>query len=202
MKSFKVSKTMLKKAKTYMPLNDKENLAKQIAKLSVKDMKTAGQNRKGQKILAMPSLKKEDTAMKKILLVHALLGYYLNVQIPEETEDSYVQYDYYAGGHILNQFEQFKSDPELEHTVRSILTDYRELEEFTESEINSIKVNNNDPIARFTAAIQILSTPENIKELVGMLKDESDNYTELLKKKKIIDESRVIEMKKGIKKNG
>ena len=175
----------MRAAKSYMPLKMKEELAEQIADLCLVPMKTAEQNRAGEKLLAMPNLRAEDMARKNILLMNTFLGFYFDIQI-DEKKDSYDLYDFYCGGNIINQIERFKSHPELKNKSFDLLSDFKEFKKMVETEIFNIRANWNDPIGRFTAAVQILSTPDNIKELLGELQRTSDEYTEALHKQKKI----------------
>ena len=185
MKTFIVTEEKMRAAKSYMPLKMKEELAEQIADLCLVPMKTAEQNRAGEKLLAMPNLRAEDMARKNILLMNTFLGFYFDIQI-DEKKDSYDLYDFYCGGNIINQIERFKSHPELKNKSFDLLSDFKEFKKMVETEIFNIRANWNDPIGRFTAAVQILSTPDNIKELLGELQRTSDEYTEALHKQKKI----------------
>lgn len=107
---FIITKEMVLKAPTYMDLRTKESLSQSIAALCLKDMKIAYQNEAGQKALALPVLKKEDTALKTILLLNSFLGFYFDITL-DSNEDSYEQYDYYAKSHPFNQLERLKPTP-------------------------------------------------------------------------------------------
>lgn len=85
---FKVTKEMLKKAVTYMPLYMKESVSKQIAELCLDDIDTAEQNKIGESIIALPHLKGENLTLKNILLLNTLIGYYLDQDMPETEKDS------------------------------------------------------------------------------------------------------------------
>ena len=121
-------------------------------------------------------------ATKQILLLRTLLGFYFDIEVTPEA-DAYEQYDFYAGEHIYNQLERYKSTA-WKNKAFDILSDFKEFRKFVDTEIFNIRANWNDPVARFTAAVQILSTPENIKELWGELQRTSDEYTEALRKQK------------------
>ena len=166
--TFIITDEIMAKAKTYMPLADKEDLAKQIADLCLVPMKTAEQNKIGEKLLAMPYLRAEDMAQKQMLLLRTLLGFYFDVEVDPE-ENGYTQYDFYAGAHIYNQLERFKST-EYKTKAFDILSDFKDFKKMVDTEIYNIRANWNDPIGRFTAAMQILSTPENLKTLGEELK--------------------------------
>mgnify|MGYP004541285733 FL=1 len=171
---FTLTKEQMKSAKTYMPLRDKAELAKQIAGLCLVDMKTAEQNRAGLKIVALPCLKEEDLAVKYILLQNTLLWYYFNIEINPEDKNGYDVYDSYACGNLMNQIERFKSDSELKDKAFDLLADFRDFRKMVDTEIYNRKANENDPIGRFTAAIQLISNPENMKQFAEILKQETE----------------------------
>lgn len=167
MKHFHITDEMMSKATTYMPLQSKQDIARQIADLCLVPMKTAEQNKPGEKILAMPYLRAEDTALKQVLLLRTLLGYYFDIEV-EDTDNAQEQYDYYAGAHIFNQLERYKST-EYKASAFDILSDFKDFRKMVETEIYNIRANWNDPIGRFTSAIQLFSTPENIEAIKAEL---------------------------------
>lgn len=187
--SFKVTKEMLKAAVTYMPLYTKEAVSKQIAELCLEDIDTAEQNKIGEAIIAMPHLKGENLTLKNILLLNTLVGYYLDQDMPETDEngkeiDAFERYDYYAGGHLLNQIERFKSDPEVKDIVFDLMSDYKDFKKLVDTEIYNAKANTNDLIPRMFAAIEVLSTPETMNTIVEELKKLGEERKETLEEKK------------------
>lgn len=196
---FIITKEMVLKAPTYMDLRTKESLSQSIAALCLKDMKIAYQNEAGQKALALPVLKKEDTALKTILLLNSFLGFYFDITL-DSNEDSYEQYDYYAKSHPFNQLERLKTDTELKSKIYDILSDYREFEKMVNSEIYSLKMNNNDPLARFAATMQLMSDPASIQKLAEELKKAGNEYIGILEEKKVLKTQQKAEMLKGIQK--
>lgn len=168
MEHFIITDEIMERAKTYMPEQQKKELAKKIADLCLAPLKTAEQNKAGEKILAMPYLRGEDMSLKRILLLRALLGFYFDIEV-DPNEDSYEQYDFYAGGHIYNQLERYKGT-EYKSKAFDILFDFKEFKKTVETEIYNIRTNWNDSLGRIIAAVQVFSTPENIKALSEELK--------------------------------
>ncbi len=186
---FKVTKDMLKTAITYMPLAIKESVSKQIAELCLEDIDTAEQNKIGEAIIALPHLKGENLTLKNILLLNTLVGYYLDQDMPETDEngkeiDAFERYDYYAGGHLLNQIERFKSDPEVKDIVFDLMSDYKDFKKLVDTEIYNAKANTNDLIPRMFAAIEVLSTPETMNTIIEELKKLGEERKETLEEKK------------------
>lgn len=62
MEKFIITREMLKKANTYMPIGTKADVAATIAKNVLCEAPTAAQNKEGEKILALPYLKTESYA--------------------------------------------------------------------------------------------------------------------------------------------
>ena len=175
-----LKKEKLAKAKTYMPLADKIAIAKSVVENCMKDVPLAEQNHEAEKLISMPLIRVEDSGTKMVLLQNVLLGYYLDIEL-DPKEDIFKQYDYYAGGNLLNQIERFKSDIEIKDKVYDLLSDYKDFKKIVDAEIYNAKVNENDILGRLSASIQILSTPENIKTLSEELKKSAGEYADKVK---------------------
>lgn len=186
MNEFKITKELILKAKSYMPLEEKIAYSTSIAENCLRDYKTADQNRVGEKFLALPYLKGEDMGLKSVLLMNVLLGFYFDIELKtsDNSDDVYKEYNKYASGNILNQIERFKSDVEIKDKVFDLIADYKDFKKMVDTEIYNLKALNNDPIARLSASIQILSTPENIKLLSEELKKVTEEYENKLDEKK------------------
>lgn len=188
---FKVTKEMLKNAITYMPLSIKKDVSKQIAGLCLVDIDTDEQNKIGESIISLPHLKGEDLALKSILMLNTLIGFYFDQDLPDTDEngeelDSFKKYDEYAGGHLLNQIERFKSDPEVKDIVFDLMSDYKEFKKMVDTELYNMKANANDPIPRFSAAVAVLGAPETMATIVEEIKkigEERTEETKMLKQK-------------------
>lgn len=203
METYTITKETMRNAQSYMPLGQKESLARQIADLCVKPTKTAEQNKIGETLLALPTLQEEDSALKNMLLLNTLLGYYLDVELKETAEngeavDPYARYDFYAGGHIMNQLERFKGDAELKNKAFDLLADYKDFKKMVETEVYNKKVRENDAMGRLTASLAVFADPETVKALAEQLRTESERAADVIKEKKAIAETRAAEMRKGI----
>lgn len=161
-KPFTISTSHLANANTYMPIEDKIRYSHIIAQASMEDAGIDPQNEDGEKILPLPELKEENSAMKKMLLMQLFLEHYLNIEIPEMTAELY---DYYAGNHLFNQIERFKSTADLRDRAFDILSDFRDFKKMVDTEIFNIRSRANDTLSRFTASMQIYATPENIEKM-------------------------------------
>ena len=103
-----------------------------------------------------------------------LLKEYLNIQIPDEFTDE--TYDQYGEAHILNQLERFKGNAGLKDKVFNILGNFKKFEKMLNTEIENEKNVRNDPVARLSAAISIVSNPENLKKMQEELEQKANEF--------------------------
>ena len=192
---FELTKEMLAGAKTYMPLATKAALAREVAHACVKPMKRLKWN--GIHILpqeeevpdspsALPDLMEEDVALKMCLLQNVLLSYYLDVEM-DEADDGYELYDRYAGSHLMNQLERFKSDRDVKNIAFDLTEDWREFKKMVDTIIYNYKMAANDPLKRFDAMLTVFSSPDNLQALIKELQtagDEMEKKVKGAKKKK------------------
>ena len=174
---FTLTKEMLQGAKTYMPLATKQTLAQEVAYACVRPMKRVKWD--GIHILpqdedvpdtptSLPDLMEEDIALKMCLLQNVLLSYYFDIEM-DPGEDAYATFDYYAGSHLLNQLERFKSDRDVKNIAFDLTEDWREFKKMVDTIIYNYKMAANDPLKRFDAMLTVFSSPENIKAVVAEL---------------------------------
>lgn len=217
MKEFILTPEMLRNAKVYMTLYEKEELSHEIANLCIVPQGIAEQNREGNKFLALPCLKAERPAMKAVLLQNILISYYLGLDLeqtyfkafaeneaPPMTDggeiDKYAEYDYFARAHLLTQIENYKrdADAELKQHALDLIADFRDFKKMVEIELYNIKQLQNDPLGRFTASIQLVSTPENMKHLIEELQTEGIKFADLVQEKKAAGQRKRANTEKGI----
>ena len=206
---FIITKEIMLKAVTYMPLQMKTEVGKTIAESCLVNIDTDEQNKIGESLIALPRLKGENLSKKSMLLLHTLLGYYLNIDLPTKNEkgediDPYERYDYYAGGHILNQIERFKSDPEVKDIAFDLISDYKEFKKIVDTELYNAKSNANDPIPRFSAAVSVLTTEESLTSIIDEIKklgekkaEQKDALMEALKRHQAEREARELKEKQN-----
>lgn len=191
MEYFEVTRDMMERAKTYMPLQDKKELAQAIAQGCVRPMKrirwdgihVSDAEEEAKDPGALPDLVEEDLALKMCMLQNVLLSWYFDVEMDEE-KASYEQYDYYAGGHLLNQIERFKSDRDLKNKAFDLSEDFREFRKMVDTIIYNHKMNVNDPLKRFDAMLTVFSTPGNIQAILTQLQQAGDEMEKKVKNAK------------------
>lgn len=162
-KKFVVTEEMLRGANDYIPLARKIELSKMIAPRCIEKSKTADQNQKGLEFLSLPTLWVDDLETKNLYIMSVLLTEYFKMQLPDEFTDK--SYDKYGEAHILNQIERFKGNVGVKDKVFDLLGDFNEFKKILNTEISNEKEVRNDPVARLSAAISIVSNPENIKKM-------------------------------------
>lgn len=185
---FTLTKEMLQRAKTYMPLATKRTLAQEVAYACVVPMKRIKWD--GIHIIpqdevvpdtptSLPDLMEEDIALKMCLLQNVLLSYYFDIEM-DPWEDAYATFDYYAGSHLLNQLERFKSDRDVKNAAFDLTEDWREFKKMVDTIIYNYKMAANDPLKRFDAMLTVFSSPENIKAAVAELQKAGDEMEQKL----------------------
>jgi len=177
---FELTREHMEQAQTYMPLESKIELANIIANLCLKPMPVASPKvYKGDDVF-VPQLVEEDMAVKNILLTNVLLSHYFDIETGTDIDDTdaFATYDKYAGGHLLNQIERFKSDKDLKNKAFDIAEDWREFKKIVDTKIYNVKQNTNDPIARIATLISLLGTPESLQTAIDAFKATTEGVKE------------------------
>ena len=182
-KRFFITEDILRNASDYIPLSRKNLLARSIAEKCIQRSPIAEQNQKGLEFLALPSLWIDDMETKSLYLMSVMLSEYLKAEIPDEFTDA--EYDFYASSHIFNQLERFKGYAELKDKVFDILTDFKEFKKILDTEIYNEKIARNDPVGRLSAAISIVSSPENIQRMKEELEKSTGDLQDALSSGKV-----------------
>lgn len=180
MSAFTLAVETIKNGADYMPIGSKEALAKEIADKCVVPLKTAEQNKAGNKILALPCVHGVDHALKAILLQNVLLGFYFGIELDPNVQDVREAYDKYASAHIFEQLSALRNNAEIRDKTIRIYNDYKAFEKFVDVEITNRAEAENDTLARILSAVQIMSSKELTEKLMAELQSA---MTELADKK-------------------
>ena len=173
MEFFVLTREIMANAQTYMTLADKVQFAKLIVQSCLRKMPVAHEELYQDDAIFVPQIIEEDMAVKNVLLQDMLLGYYFGIDMGEgelSGDELYARYDYYAGGHLLNQIERYKGDKELKNIAFDIAEDWREFKKIVDTMIYNEKQNVNDPLARIAMTLTLLGTPDKLKEAVDSIK--------------------------------
>lgn len=157
MDTFVLDTDTFNNARSYMPLEEKMALAYSIAPKCVLAAIADGG------AIKIPNIYIEDNAVKAVYLMQVLVERYIG--IPAKSKFTSVDYDYYAGGHILNQIERFKGNSALKDKAFDLLSDFKDFKKLLDCEIINEKTKKNDALMRGTLCIQALVSADNIKAL-------------------------------------
>jgi hypothetical protein len=172
----KITHETMKNADTYIPVATKELLAATIARACVKRTNQIHAYDEKDEIFfdgeyALSPIYCESVSSKARFLMTILNAYYLHTW--DDTHPlmcSMEEYDEWAGTHLLNQIERFKSG-EYREKAFDMLADYREMEKYLNSAIYSVLREMNDPVRRFMEAIGTMTSAEGIQEAMGSIED-------------------------------
>ena len=175
MEKFTITKEIIEKATDYIPLAEKQAIAKVIAENSIEPIEMSVLSVQADSTLALPQRYEENWLLKKLYLAQYFLTEYLHIESSENF--SVKDYDNFFNAHPFEQLERLKRNKEIADKVFDILADYGELKKLTEVEIYNAKAARNDTLERFLAGITVLSTPENLEAMVKELKKATDDLS-------------------------
>lgn len=175
-----ISKEVMKQVWTYLPIEIKDTLAWYIANACTREVEV------DTGIIKVPPMYEEDLNKKSRYLMSALASFYIHANKMGNWEDNgYLmteeEYDRYGCGHILNQIERFKADPELKDICFDLLQDYKDLEKRVNSYIHEKLTVLNDPVGRIAATLGAYATPDMMQKALGeleKLQKEMEEYKE------------------------
>lgn len=151
-------------ANTYLPLDIKAALARQIAAKCVNQVEVSVKD--SGKSVAMPPRFQENPRNKMLYGMFVLLDQYLK-KLDSEKDFTSQEYDTWGESAILNQLDRMKMNKAISQDVRNrvydLVDDYREFYRMLNAEIAALVEAQNDPVARISALIGSLITPDAIK---------------------------------------
>lgn len=162
------------KAKSYIPIMEKEKWVQTAAPVCIDKMMIAA--KEGDFNLPMPAMFKDNLQRKSRCLMTAFVVMYLGRKI-DITDDGMMgadDYDRYAGSHVFNQLERLKGKAEVRDKVFDILSDYRDLEKRLNTEVYNLMQIQNDGVSRQMAMMQMQTTPEALQSGMAELKKLTD----------------------------
>ena len=162
--NFLITEEMIKNATIYVPLGLKVAYAKTRAEECLEKVNISVQKLEADKLLALPAIWQENTAMKKCVLMYAFLTLYLHIDVPEEF--AVLDYDKFAKSLPLNQLERLKTKADIKEKVFDIIADFKEFKKIFDIELYNLRSVKNDGMERVLAAISVISSPEAIKAMV------------------------------------
>lgn len=177
---FELTKDLMEKAITYMPLVEKTIYAEEIARRCLKPIKPLNYKDDIDSFLVIPSVVGEDILQKEQMLLNVLLSHYFDIKIKKMDNKLY---DNYMGGHLLNQLERFKTDPEYKTKAFDILTDFKTIKKMVDTEIYNLKTKENDIAERILKGISLWSAEKmtNDHEYLKRMTEELKKFAETAK---------------------
>lgn len=182
----------IQNAKSYMSLYHKLSITQMMAKLCVRVLSFTGEDNGG---LPIPDRCVEDRAMRQQCLMGVLAAWYFGkkyntAEIIVEKDDGTQEkqtiamcmdaddLDEWSGSHVLNQLERWKKEKATANKVYDLLGDFKMFEIFLNGAIRDELEARNDPALRMAQMIALQGSPENMKEVIGMLRDYEANAKE------------------------
>lgn len=166
---FEITKDMLKHANTYMPIEMKIILSKQIANMCVVDAPTDKENGF--------SVKVEDSMMKNVQCLLVLVDYYLKADVKDKISENnaFEIHNDIACGNPVNQMERFKFDPDTKRIAFDILSDYREFKKAVNTEVMNLLTVCNDPYVKISKLLLSVLENTNLREAMEKIAQESND---------------------------
>lgn len=183
MEFVKLSKEEVLKASDYVPTEEKKRFIDDVSTKCVKKV-TISVDEPGKYSVPMPDYYIEDQFLIYRYLMGAFAKLYLGKEFEpvEGTEFLMAQddFDRWSGGHVFNQIDRMKRDPDLKQKCFDILEDYSNLRRMLYNEIHALLGVMIDPCQRIMAMIQMQTTPEAMQEGVQqleVLREQLEAYT-------------------------
>lgn len=183
-----ITREELLNANTYVPFMDKFRFVNETSEKCFDTLNITATSDKESK--AMPPVYRTGEFAKSRYLMCAFAKLYLKDNVGTIDGDDWLmavdEYDKYAGGHVFEQINKFKSDAELRDICFNLLNDYKDLCRKFESAVNGLLNAMNDPVSRAVAYLSTVTTPENIQESMSELekvKEEMDKLQQLRESK-------------------
>ena len=168
-----ITKEMLKNARDYVPLAEKEawvaaNAPRCFDRLAI----TADDE-------PVPPMYMVNTGLKSRYLMAALVRLYFGNESADGDEwlMPEAEYDRWAGSHVFNQLERWKHDNDLKYKAYDLIADYKDLEKRFSAQISSLLAVQNDPVIRqmeYTAT-QMKDLPALLEQLKALQETQEEN---------------------------
>lgn len=180
-----LTKEDIQQANDYVNITDKMEFVTNVAMRCFDTMTIGGKSDNVTGIIDVPPMYKENLDRKSRYLMGAFAKFYLNAGFETEDENdewlmSVPDYDYWQGGHVMNQIDRFKSDAELRNKCFDIISDYKDIEKKLNAEIFGLLHAMNDSVSRLVVSIESSSTPQSLQKGMEQLeaaKKKLDEYT-------------------------
>lgn len=174
----------VKKARSYMPVANKEAISRLMAKLIVRVV----ENDAAQSANPLPPMRVEDRIRRLQVLHGVLAGWYFGGEYEKErlqykdddgnTRDREIAMvmsmdalDKWLEGHPMNQLERLKKEKQIANKVYDILYDFKAFELMLNGAIREEMDMENDPALRIAQVLSMQTTPDTMREIMKMAED-------------------------------
>lgn len=162
----------MNKAKDYIPIVEKERFVLTVAP-NCMDRLLVSASYDDETSKALPHMYKENTFIKSMYLMGAMLTFYFGMDYDHIGEDEWLitadEYDRYMGGHIFDQIQQYKGNKDTRDKAFQILADYKDLESRLNREIQGLLAAQNDPVSRALMAFSKQIDPNEMEQMLADL---------------------------------
>lgn len=183
---YELTETDIKNAVDYIPTAEKMSFVRLVAERCFDKLDITTNESGSDENRPLPSCYKINTDKKARYLMSALVGFYLGKSVDYDEDDDKLlmtvgEYDYYAGGHILEALNRMKNRADIRDKCYNILSDYGELKYRLESDIKGLLEAMNDSVSRILAYIEMASSPAEMERVMKEMtqnKELLDGYLE------------------------
>lgn len=178
-----VTREMIKGARTYMPLREKQNKAEVIAQACVRQVHMRYRENDRQEFEPMPDRYQVSQEAYSLCMMQVLVRDYLkqggdeNVSMPEN------EYDQWGESHLMNQLERMKFDKAFGQRVFDLLYDFKDFRFMVNKEIEILLGHENDVVTRLAAYMNRQTDPEALQKAVQEMKRMSEELQAMRDKK-------------------
>ncbi len=164
---FKITKTIMEQADTYIPIAMKEMIASDVSRVCVKETSTVRphgeEEEQGNEYAFSPTFCESPSSKARVMMT-ILLSVYLHIWGDDTPLLCDIEsYDQWARAHVLNQLERFKAG-EYREKAFDLLADYKEMEKYLNSAIYAVLREMNDPVQRTVHVLSQFASAENIED--------------------------------------
>lgn len=173
---FEITEEMMRNAEVYIPIIAKEYIVRTavpgcIRRVFDYDYTRGEYATEADDLPTTMPVYGEDTAYKSQIVMGTVMKFYFGVDIGENLNLPSELYDMYAGSHVMNQIERYKSNPELKSKAFDILTDIRDFEKRLNCAVYSMLQLKNDLGGRVLSTLGVMMSQEALDKVVQAATD-------------------------------
>lgn len=161
-----ITKEMVEKSKSYLPLAYKIALSQKIAEACIEKVEITSDE------TVLPPRYIENSMTKTRYLMSVMAYLYLSAKTPDDDILMPLDiYDKWGESHIFGQLERHKRNAEICDKVFDLLADYRTTEKMINTEIYTRLQIQNDPCARLLDMVLSQTSPDMLKSGIAQFEE-------------------------------